>query len=231
MSDITISYKGNSIATMDATGTKTLLTEGKYCEDDIEVAYVKPSGGGVDDPFDFSGGNILAITSHGTEYIETDIYPSFNSNFCTKFKDVNSSSYEYYWGTSYDNMRACVQRNGSYLNLYVNNWGLTVNFPGFNSGEIITPFIGAVGITQNVANKALYIFRGYYGGNLESQIATYTFYGLNILNDESEFVNRLRPWLENGVACIKDLESGKIYTNSGTGGFDYIDLEGVTHNA
>lgn len=47
MSDITISYKGNSIATMDASGTKTLLTEGKYCEDDIEVAYVKPSGGGI----------------------------------------------------------------------------------------------------------------------------------------------------------------------------------------
>lgn len=46
MSDITISYKGSSIATMDATGTKTLLTEGKYCEDDIEVVYVKPSGGG-----------------------------------------------------------------------------------------------------------------------------------------------------------------------------------------
>ena len=48
MSDVTINYKGSSIATMDASGTKTLLTEGKYCEDDIEVVYVKPSGGGVD---------------------------------------------------------------------------------------------------------------------------------------------------------------------------------------
>lgn len=50
MSDITISYKGSSIATMDATGTKTLLTEGKYCEDDITVDYVKPSGGGLTPP-------------------------------------------------------------------------------------------------------------------------------------------------------------------------------------
>lgn len=48
MSDITISYKGNSIATMDATGTKTLLTEGKYCEDDITIDYTQPSGGGAD---------------------------------------------------------------------------------------------------------------------------------------------------------------------------------------
>ena len=43
MSDITIGYKGNTIGTMDATGTKTLLTSGKYCEDDIEIAYVKPT--------------------------------------------------------------------------------------------------------------------------------------------------------------------------------------------
>ena len=48
MPDISISYKGNTIATMDATGTKTLLTAGKYCEDDIAIDYVKPSGGGVD---------------------------------------------------------------------------------------------------------------------------------------------------------------------------------------
>lgn len=46
MSDITISYKGSSIATMDASGTKTLLTEGKYCEDDITIDYTQPSGGG-----------------------------------------------------------------------------------------------------------------------------------------------------------------------------------------
>ena len=47
MSDIIISYKGSSIATMDASGTKTLLTDGKYCEDDIEITYVKPGGGGA----------------------------------------------------------------------------------------------------------------------------------------------------------------------------------------
>lgn len=45
MSDIAINYKGSSIATMDASGTKTLLTSGKYCEADIIVQYTKPSGG------------------------------------------------------------------------------------------------------------------------------------------------------------------------------------------
>ncbi len=46
MADITISYNGSDIATMSASETKTLLTEGKYCEDDITVSYTKPSGGG-----------------------------------------------------------------------------------------------------------------------------------------------------------------------------------------
>lgn len=41
--DISISYKGSSIATMSASGTKTLETEGKYCEDDITITYTKPS--------------------------------------------------------------------------------------------------------------------------------------------------------------------------------------------
>lgn len=45
MSDITINYKGSAIATMDASGTTSLLTEGKFCEDDIDVVYVKPGGG------------------------------------------------------------------------------------------------------------------------------------------------------------------------------------------
>lgn len=43
MSEISINYKGETIATMDASGMKTLLTEGKYCEDDIEIVYVRPS--------------------------------------------------------------------------------------------------------------------------------------------------------------------------------------------
>jgi hypothetical protein len=48
MSDITVTYKGNTIATMDASGTKTLETQGKYCEGDIDIEYVKPSGGGIE---------------------------------------------------------------------------------------------------------------------------------------------------------------------------------------
>ena len=46
MADLTIKFKGQPIAELSATGTKTLKTAGKYCEDDISVEYAKPAGGG-----------------------------------------------------------------------------------------------------------------------------------------------------------------------------------------
>ena len=70
MSDITISYKGSSIATMDASGTKTLLTEGKYCEGDIEVVYVSPGGG--------STLGTKTITANGTYNASSDGYDGYS---------------------------------------------------------------------------------------------------------------------------------------------------------
>ena len=46
MADLTIKYKGQPITELSESGTKTLKTAGKYCEDDITVEYVKPAGGG-----------------------------------------------------------------------------------------------------------------------------------------------------------------------------------------
>ena len=46
MADLTIKFKGNPIVELSESGTKTLKTAGKYCEDDITVEYAKPAGGG-----------------------------------------------------------------------------------------------------------------------------------------------------------------------------------------
>lgn len=45
MADVTLSYKGSDILELSDSGSATLKTGGKYCEDDIAVEYVKPSGG------------------------------------------------------------------------------------------------------------------------------------------------------------------------------------------
>lgn len=46
MADVTLSYKGSDILELSDSGSATLKTGGKYCEDDVTVEYVKPSGGG-----------------------------------------------------------------------------------------------------------------------------------------------------------------------------------------
>jgi hypothetical protein len=43
MADVTVKYKGSTIAEMSEEGTKTLKTSGKYCEGDITVSYVPPA--------------------------------------------------------------------------------------------------------------------------------------------------------------------------------------------
>ena len=45
MADVTLKYKGATIGELSESGSKTIETAGKYCEADISLEYVKPSGG------------------------------------------------------------------------------------------------------------------------------------------------------------------------------------------
>lgn len=45
MADVTLTYQGATIAELDDSDSKTIRTAGKFCEADIGVEYVKPSGG------------------------------------------------------------------------------------------------------------------------------------------------------------------------------------------
>lgn len=68
MAEVEISYKGGTIATMNASGTKTLLTEGKYLEDDVTVEYTRPSAP--------SGTKNISITANGTTTEDVTNYAS-----------------------------------------------------------------------------------------------------------------------------------------------------------
>lgn len=59
--DISISYAGSQIATMNSSGTKTLLTSGKYCTDNIIIDYTK-TGITVTETLDSHGGTIVSIS-------------------------------------------------------------------------------------------------------------------------------------------------------------------------
>lgn len=60
MAGVDIKYKGNTIASIQATGSKTLKTQGKYCEGDITVDYTS----------DFTVNNVIqtAVDTDGTPY-------------------------------------------------------------------------------------------------------------------------------------------------------------------
>ena len=62
MADLTIKYKGQPIVELTESGTKTLKTAGKYCEDDISVEYSKPAGGGGGSELVLSATRLPAVT-------------------------------------------------------------------------------------------------------------------------------------------------------------------------
>ena len=197
------------------------------------VSAIEDISGGEPSIDDFSGGNILAIIGTGTQYIDTGYLPNLSGVFCIKLADSQRTRYQHYWGASNDG------NNYTRIGMQVNNGVVTFLptsaatfasvYPGWSNGDIITPVCGFS--TSLTATSNLYFFRGYYNKALESSVAKYAFYGFNIMDTDFAWVKKYRPWLENGTPCVKELMSGDILYNSGTGTFSYIDLEGVTHNA
>lgn len=66
MSDVSINYKGSEIASMNASGSKVLTTQGKYCEDNITINYAKPTPVEVEskdvDFYDYDGTRLYSYT-------------------------------------------------------------------------------------------------------------------------------------------------------------------------
>lgn len=188
------------------------------------VDSIETGGGGGSEYEDFSGGNITSITSHGTEYILTDYLGSMSALYSIKFADSNASNYEGYFSAAVGSSTTGIQRRGTNNALNIKIAGTeiaNVTYPGYSSGEPIIVTFSAIGKSTSTANKELVIFGSYYNGNLESTKSAATFYGLNIFDANATAVAKFRPWLEGGVPCVKDLVSGSIYYNSGTGTFDY----------
>lgn len=199
------------------------------------LAYIAESGGGGGDTsVDFDAGNIAAIVSHGTEYILTDFYGHENELFSLKIADSSVNAYEGYISLQNGTKSHGFQRSGSQKNIYSINFrgtAITVTDADYGDGKPAIMRMCGWGLGNRTPEAPLVIFGNYYNNALESTKGTFTFYGLNIVNLDGTYAARFMPWLENGVACVKDIVSETIFTNAGTGAFDWIDKDGVTHSA
>ena len=99
MADLTIRFKGQPIVEMTDTGTKTLKTAGKYCEDDITVEYSKPAGG----DHTYQVGNAVSILEVNMDMFETRAVEhiikkySYNSVVLPEIPADVLASYPYAW--------------------------------------------------------------------------------------------------------------------------------------
>lgn len=96
MADVTLKYKGDTIAELSESGNKTIETAGKYCEADILLEYIKPTSGL--DFIDMVEGEIEVTTAGQTSV-------TINHNlgvvpFCCMIypKTVSSYSGKHVWG-------------------------------------------------------------------------------------------------------------------------------------
>ena len=108
MADLTVRYKGNPIVELSESGTKTLKTAGKYCEDDISVEYAKPAGGGGGEMFSSSASGWIPEyqVGHAVSVLElnTDMFTSRAIGITPHYKD---SAAEVTSGTTLTSQVAC----------------------------------------------------------------------------------------------------------------------------
>ncbi len=103
MTDVEISYKGSQIASMSASGVKTLLTGDSFCEDDIVVSYTKPSASGS-----------LNITNNGTyditNYAEVVVSVSVPIEYIDYTYTVSGSTQTWNLGKSPNQIKALLDQ-------------------------------------------------------------------------------------------------------------------------
>lgn len=192
-------------------------------------------GGGGFKYQDFSGGNIQAIIGDGASYINTGVVLNPNGIFSIKFDPNNTKKTNWEYIFSIDkstggNDRICIQRSGA-----TNTWNFVykpLSDISFTPDGVATVFRGILPHQYDSrTDVSLQLFRGHYNGNFESQISKMIFYGFNVVNENNEYIIKIVPWKdENDVICVKNLVTGDIYYNAGTGTFGYIDANGITHN-
>lgn len=112
MADVTIKYKGSTIAEMSGTATKTLNTAGTYCEDDIAVEYA-PRMKSYEITLAKSSGWVLLTT------LDDEVLAHINDpNLIVSLKMAGDFEYVYYAGNTYIVGNTVIGYSGSTVLAY-----------------------------------------------------------------------------------------------------------------
>lgn len=118
MADVSISYKGNEIASMNATGVKTLLTSSAFCEDDITVTYTKPAAPTTTTNVSFTAGDmnsrVYYVDSNGTAqtWVIDPIDPDKNFSATVPSKSLLTATCRQGAPSNYSNCSLIYTRTG-----------------------------------------------------------------------------------------------------------------------
>lgn len=245
MSDITVTFKNQTILTMDASGSKPLLTGGKYCEGDITIAYVKPSGGGSSDldPFPIPSGyslpanyqKLLYCESSGAQICDSGVHPTLNTKIEIAGYLIPGTygAYKYLFGCNNPSIYVAA---GNYNAAY---WGFG-NKSDFStirntlSGIPIyslsaqearienAPFsdvstsCGATSLPDTDPDTTIGIM-GRFTGRTPDRQAPARFYRMRIWESET-LIRCIFPVLKDGTeVCLYDVINGIYMPNRGTG--------------
>lgn len=186
-------------------------------------------GGGGGNPM-FSAGNIQALIFHSA-YFATDYTDTMQNVYTMMLKSGTAVNYEHFFSMAAGNKRVGSQRNtaqATSLNFYMQSSTKSNVYAPVDK----VPYIATadcIGLSAVTVTLPLIIGGGYYNGNIENQKSNMTFYGMNIIDSNGDYVARFMPWLDGSTPCIKELISGTLY-NPITGTVGYIDNSGTVHN-
>lgn len=179
-----------------------------------------------------AGGKFVkSILFDGASYIDTGITQQTCKVECgIKFANADTrqligfhSSNAGYWGCRNDSGR--YEASGGLLNTTVSALDYNDVVIDYNCDDVTAPFIRVTvkDVTASVVGTAVFATKNYTIGALitSSAIPLYHMTGQVYYNKfyiGGELVQDLRPYVdEDGVACFKDLVTGDLFYNQGTG--------------
>ena len=120
MTDITLSYKGSTIATMSASGSKTIQTKEKYCEDDINLSYERPITLSYEDPLSDlpAENNIYMVLERGIPLAEKPTCQTPEAGIAGQKQNLASDALNA-TGANTENVATWGTENYNYSNLWI----------------------------------------------------------------------------------------------------------------